>query len=149
FEDPTPAGKMEHDYYIGYTKKMNDGVDTVMSTLVLTRVYVDIKYTTITSENPDDPAVTLHFWRDRQARRIHDKQALTVMGLKAPIGFQGELDHMMIDGEFRALDHPDGVFSARDVVDTVTELAQLRDLSPTETVINVIRQILGSDTYIG
>jgi hypothetical protein len=118
FEDTTvPAGD-SHAYYIGYWSRINSGLDTIESVLAKFVVTVDIKYTTITSEYADDPAVTLHLWTDRNNTFVTDVQTVEILGQSKLDTFHSPLAYNTVDGDFEVIDDKSGenLYTALDIV---------------------------------
>lgn len=151
FTDTTPAANVPHDYYVGYERKINDGLDTIESVLAKFTVNVTILYTTITSEFADDPAVALHYWNEREVEPVTDIELVEVFGEPAPVAFQGVTDYDVLSGEFMTLDDRsgEGWYSARDVVDAVRELKGIQPVTLEEAVINAVSATLGQGIVYG
>lgn len=130
FIDTTPLHQVAYDYHVTYRKYINAGVDTIEATPVTQTMSVAIQHTTITSLNPDEPAVTLHYWEDRTVPLQTDVVLVEVLGQEKRIGFQGVRNDERVEGEFIAVDDRSGsnLFTAQDVVEDVKDLARpMRD----------------------
>jgi len=151
FIDTTPAAGVPHDYYVGYERRINDGIDTIESVLAKVTVSITLHYTTITSESADDPAVCFHFWEDREVEPVTDTQLVEVFGERAPVAFQGATDYDIASGEFLVLDDRSGQgwYTAQDVVNAVRELKGVQHPTLAQQVSNAISTVLGQGTLYG
>jgi hypothetical protein len=124
FVDTSPTGGALYEYRLQYVRKVNAGLDTVHSEPVTFTTAVVIRYTTITSEEADDPAVTFHFWNRRESDLITDVVVVEGWGEK-PIMFQGAMNYEKLSGTFQLLDDDSGndLYSAHDIVESGKHLA--------------------------
>lgn len=123
--DTTPAGGVEYTYTVQYQQVIND-VDVVRSEPVNLTATVEIAHVTITSENPDDPAVTLHFWEDRGVSLNIGVEEVELLGQATPETWHSRVDYDRISGTFTPISDTsgNGFYSARQVVDAVRTLAR-------------------------
>lgn len=119
----------DHSYFIGYEKYVNDGLDTVASKLAMHTISVVVNHSTITSLDPDDPAATLHFWRDRGDELQTDVTVVPILNEVDPDVWFGPGERSTISGSFEVQDDPAGNYTARDIVEAAYSLARpVRDL---------------------
>jgi len=123
FTDTSAENGVLYTWAISYGKSINNGFDVVDSTPVILTASATILYPTLTSDNPDDPAVTMHFWRDIKAKPETDHEEVPSWG-ELPFLFQGPKYQGTISGTFRAMDDDTGLalFTARQIATAVAEL---------------------------
>jgi hypothetical protein len=123
FTDTSPANGITYTYTVTYRKEINNGFDMIESEAVVLTGAATILYPTLTSESPDDPAVTMHFWRDLELRPATDHTEVESWGT-LPFLFQGPKYQKIITGTFRAMDDDTGEarFTAADIVARVEAL---------------------------
>jgi len=123
--DTSPQHGVAYDYYVGYSRRINDGLDTIESRLVRHSMAVTLLHTTITSESASDPAVTLHTWRDRGEKLHTDVAIVEILGQEKPDTHHSPLNYDEIDGEFEVLDDTAfAAYTARDIVNAAKTLAK-------------------------
>lgn len=124
--DTTPPGGIEQVYHVQYQVRVNAGFDTVASVPVELRETVTIRHATITSENPDDPAVTLHLWEDRNVAQVIGVEPVEILGQAMLDTWHSPLDYDRVSGTFTPFDDRSGnnYFTARQVVEAARELAR-------------------------
>lgn len=124
--DTTIAGDELATYTVQYQRRINNGLDIIASVPVTVTASVQIRHTTITSDSPNDPAVTIRFWEDRSIALTTGVETMEVLGQSTLDTWHSPLAYDTVDGTFHALDDPSGsgYYTARDVVETVRELAK-------------------------
>jgi hypothetical protein len=74
------------------------------------------------SMDEDGLSVPLRYWSSREVQRKRAVEVVETWGEK-PVVFQGRGDYAIITGNFRALDDPEGTFTAMDIAAAVSEMA--------------------------
>ena len=123
--DTTPAGGVEYTYTVQYQHIFNT-VDVLNSAPVALTATVDVRHATITSDNPDDPAVTLHFWDERGVRLHVGVEEVELLGQATPETWHARTDYDRISGTFTPIDDQsgNGYYTARQIIDAVRTLAR-------------------------
>lgn len=123
FTDTSVENGVLYTWTISYAKEINSGYDVIDSTPVVLTVAPLILYPTLTSDDPSDPAVTMHFWRDITAKPETDHEEVPSWG-ELPFLFQGPKFQGTISGTFRAMDDDTGLalYTARQIAQAVAEL---------------------------
>ncbi|MGI8406099.1 MAG: hypothetical protein ACR2OE_15295 [Thermomicrobiales bacterium] len=122
FIDRTPVSGVAYEYRATYLKRVNT-FDLIESVAATAQQSVTLKHSTIFTMDDDDFGCPLRYWEERNVEWVNDVEIIPTWSDK-PIIFTGLANSSVISGSFIVMDAPDRTYTARDVVETVRNIAR-------------------------